>query len=114
MEQGTPCREDVTPTHAVLTFYNRQLPIFHPALVKDDPEKWARIQQDGFAGFTGNPETQSSPVTSSAGTAYSSLHETGEWGWCTEGGREVGKMVTTLFPVEEFECVWVSNGDQDK
>lgn len=98
----------------MFTSYDRQLPIFHPALVKDDPEKWARIQQDGFAGFTGNPETQPLPVTSFAGKEYSSLQETGEWGWCTEGGREVGKMVTTLFPVEEFECIWVSFGDQDR
>ncbi|KAJ9096012.1 hypothetical protein QFC21_005376 [Naganishia friedmannii] len=84
-----------------------KLAVFHPALVGNDYSKWEKVEQDGFAGFTGNPETQPPPVTPSVeGQTFSSLAERGPWGWCTEGGREVGKMATTLWPVEEYECAW--------
>lgn len=99
--------------NSIFTTARDQLPIFHPALVDHDAAKWARIQQDGFAGFTGKPKLEPPPVTPSAGQEYSSLQETGAWGWCTEGGREVAKMVTTLWPTDEFECIWVSLGQFD-
>ncbi|GHJ87907.1 hypothetical protein NliqN6_4309 [Naganishia liquefaciens] len=87
-----------------------KLAIFHPSLVQSDTAKWARIQQDGFAGFTGDPAMQEPPVeTPPGGTLFSSLREVGPWGWCTEGGKEVGKMVVTLWPVDEYECVWFVN-----
>ncbi|KAJ9121519.1 hypothetical protein QFC22_002137 [Naganishia vaughanmartiniae] len=92
-----------------------KLPVFHAALVGNDTEKWEKVEQDGFAGFTGNPETQPPPATPSAkGQVFSSLADRGTWGWCTEGGREVGKMVTTLWPIEEYECAWVLIGTNDR
>ncbi|KAJ9095195.1 hypothetical protein QFC19_007650 [Naganishia cerealis] len=87
-----------------------KLPVFHPALVGNDEVKWAKVQQEGFAGFTGHPERQGPPVVPAAdGKTFSSLQECGPWGWCTKGGKEVGKMVTTLWPLEEYECAWFVN-----
>jgi len=65
-----------------------QHPIFHPSLINNDPLKWAKVSQEGFAGWTGTDDD-------------------GKDDWFTEGGENVDRMVRKLWPVEEFECAWV-------